>query len=85
MHTGARILLDLGAVFETAQVTVNGTMLEALAWSPYRVDITAQIRTGLNEFVVVVANTNANSFEHRERTSGLLGPVQLIFETDQTP
>ena len=80
LHTGARILLDLGAVFETAQVSVNGTRLEALAWSPYRQDITDHVRTGGNEIEVVVANTNANSFEHRERTSGLLGPVHLILE-----
>ncbi len=80
-----RVLLDLGAVFETAQVSVNGIMLEALAWSPYVVDITDHVRTRQNELIVVVANTNANSFEHFERTSGLLGPVQLIFEDFSTP
>ncbi len=85
LNPETRVMLDLGTVFETAQVSINGTPLEALAWSPYRLDITDHLRTGLNEFKVVVANTNANSFERFERTSGLLGPVQLIFENLDTP
>jgi hypothetical protein len=85
LSAGTRVLLDLGAVFETAQVSVNGMMLEALAWSPYVVDITNHLRMGQNELIVVVANSNANSFERFERTSGLLGPVHLIFEDFSTP
>ncbi|MDY7080073.1 MAG: glycosyl hydrolase [Chloroflexota bacterium] len=74
---GERILLDLGCVFETAQVTVNGTALRPMPWGPYRADITECVHGDDNELVVVVANTNTNAFEKRERPSGLLGPVRL--------
>ncbi len=75
---GERIVLDLGHVFETAVVTVNGQSLPPLAFEPYRADVTEVVRPGSNELLVVVANTNANAFERRERPSGLLGPVRLL-------
>ena len=74
------ITLDLGVVLETAEVSLNGVSLPPLAWSPYRTNVTAQLRSGQNELVVKVANTNANAFEARERPSGLLGPVRLMMK-----
>lgn len=84
MRATTRILLDLGDVLETAEVAVNGKTVGALAWSPYRVDITDAVRCGVNALTVTVANTNANAFEHFERPSGLMGPVRLLTMTTET-
>ena len=70
--------LELGLVLETARVTLNGMALEPLVWSPYRVEISRELRAGRNELEIEVANTNANALEKRERPSGLLGPVWLL-------
>jgi hypothetical protein len=77
LHAGQRLVLDLGRVFETAQVTVNGFALPPLAWAPFTVDISAAVQLGINQLDIVVANTNANAFEGFERPGGLLGPVVL--------
>jgi len=75
---GERVVVDLGYVFETAVARINGHALPPLVFAPYLVDITDYRRVGANELVVVVANTNANAFERRERPSGLLGPVRIV-------
>jgi hypothetical protein len=72
------VWLDLGVVLETALITINGTALEPLVWTPYRVEISEQLKQGRNELRIQVANTNANAFEGRERPSGLLGPVWIV-------
>ena len=77
LHAGQRLVLDLGRVFETAQVMVNGVVLPPLAWAPFTVDISAAVQLGTNQLEIVVANTNANAFEGSERPGGLLGPVVL--------
>lgn len=77
LREGERLILDLGAVLETAEVQVNGVSFGPLAWPPYEVDITHAVREGRNELVVIVANTLANEMEGQERPSGLLGPVEL--------
>lgn len=77
-EAGARLLLDLGEVFETAQVAINEVALAPLVWSPYRLDVTDYIRAGENTLCVEVANTNTNAFEGSERPSGMLGPVRLL-------
>ena len=74
----SQVVLDLGHVFETARVKVNGCELEPMAWGPYCVEITPWVTPGRNELVVEVANTNANAFEGKERVSGHLGPVRLL-------
>jgi hypothetical protein len=71
-------MLDLGTVFETASVTINGVTLPPLAWPPYQIDISAHVRSGENSLEITVANTNTNAFEGRERPSGMLGPVRLL-------
>ncbi len=80
--------LDLGAVWHSAEVTVNGEAPTVLPWPPYRTALTG-LRVGDNEIRVTVANTLANRFawdrwgvraaEAPPETlrSGLLGPVQL--------
>jgi hypothetical protein len=78
LRGGERLILDLGTVLETAEVTVNGVDFGPLAFPPYRVEITKAVHEGKNELVVVVANTHANDFELQERPSGLLGPVEVM-------
>jgi hypothetical protein len=75
--------LDLGAVFETAQVWVNGTQAVTLIAPPYRVDISDLLKAGWNELVIEVTNTlvkDQQDFLSRQvaqEPSGLLGPVML--------
>ena len=77
--SATRTLIDLGAVFETATVAVNGTTAGVALWPPYRLDITDRFRSGSNTITVKVRNTDANRWDH-DLPSGLLGPVTI---TDQ--
>jgi hypothetical protein len=72
-----RWTINLGQVFETASLTINGVRLPPRCWGPYRWDVTGALRAGENAVVVEVANTNLNAFVGTERPSGLLGPVQV--------
>ncbi len=74
---GARVLLDLGEVRETARVAIGATQLPPIAWSPYVWDVTDALGPGPVDLTVEVANTNTNAWERVERASGLLGPVRL--------
>ncbi len=84
-----RLILDLGEVFATAEVLVNGVSAGMLSAPPWRVDVTKLVEDGANKLTVRVANTLANhycvgiptpyAFPHQTR-SGLLGPVRLIHE-----
>ncbi|GAB2964772.1 twin-arginine translocation signal domain-containing protein [Streptomyces pseudoechinosporeus] len=71
-----RLYLDLGTVREVAEVTVNGTVLPPLLWTPYLVDVTDALRAGSNHVAVRVSNTLANE-RRKPLPSGLLGPVFL--------
>lgn len=74
----AELRLDLGAVGDLATVFVNGTIVAALYWAPYRCAIPAAA-TGAGENVVEVrvTNSSANHWEGALKPSGLLGPVAL--------
>ncbi|HEX6606929.1 MAG TPA: hypothetical protein VF276_08450, partial [Chloroflexia bacterium] len=54
-----RLMLDLGRVRGTAEVTVNGQSCGVRVWSPYRFDITAAAQVGQNTVEVLVCNTLA--------------------------
>ncbi len=77
------LLLDLGEVYETAEVFVNGSSAGVLISYPYRLDIGELIRRGDNELVIEVTNTLVKAqpdFMSRvaqQEPSGLLGPVAL--------
>lgn len=75
--SAGNVVLDLGAVLETARVFVNGHPLSPLAFPPYRLDITDHVGDGDNLVEIEVANTNTNAFEEVERPSGLIGPVHV--------
>jgi hypothetical protein len=58
---GKRIVLDLGAVKEIAEVTINGTPVGGVLWkSPYSVDVTRALRAGANRLEVKVTNLWVN-------------------------
>jgi hypothetical protein len=75
--------LDLGAVFELAQVRVNGVDLGTRIAPPYVFDVPAGVLGGRNELEIEVVNTLVkaqpdffSAFAQQEPT-GLLGPVTL--------
>jgi hypothetical protein len=54
---GERVDLDLGAVKEIAEVTVNGTPVGGILWKPpYRADVTSALTPGVNHVEVRVTN-----------------------------
>jgi len=89
-----RIDLDLGEVKDAAQLRIHGTDAAMLV-HPFAADVRSYLRVGRNETVVIVTNslTNyvstiqwpknpANPKGHFPPiSSGLLGPVDLIYET----
>ncbi len=79
--------LDLGRVRGTAEVWLNGQVIGARVWSPYRFDVTEGLRAGENRLEVVVFNTlapylDAVSPTHYvfpgQEVSGLFGSVRLV-------
>ena len=81
-----KLLLDLGEVGSTAEVTVNGIPVGTRLYPPYRFDITDAAKEGENRLEILVTNTCV--FEQQDdfskylliRPSGLIGPVTLIRE-----
>jgi hypothetical protein len=53
---GQRLLLDLGRVENLAEVSLNGTPLGVVWTEPFRVDVSAAVRPGLNELTIEVTN-----------------------------
>jgi len=56
LKTGAELWLDLGAVKNFAEVSLNGQDCGVLWKPPFRVDITAAAKPGVNQLVVKVTN-----------------------------
>jgi hypothetical protein len=83
-QVGPNAILDLGEVYETAEVWVNGQRAGVRICPPYRLDISGLVQPGLNRLVVEVTNTLVK--EQRDVLSryasqeprGLLGPVRLL-------
>jgi hypothetical protein len=83
-HAPAAVVLDLGDVYETAEVWVNGQAAGVRICPPYRLEIGALLRQGANTLVIEVSNTlvkQQHDFLSRyaqQEPSGLLGPVRLV-------
>ncbi|WP_026360156.1 hypothetical protein [Amycolatopsis nigrescens] len=82
-----RTVLDLGEVRGTADVLVNGELVDRLVWGPWRADLTEALRPGGNELEIVVRGTLAGYLDDASPTTavaagqvrtGLFGPVRLI-------
>jgi hypothetical protein len=79
------VLLDLGDVRTSAEVTVNGRLLGVRLAPPFVFDVTEAVQSGDNEIEIEVLNTLANymsaghsKYVYKGQTvSGLLGPVTL--------
>jgi hypothetical protein len=70
MRAGKRLLLDLGAVANVAEVFVNGTSA-GIAWkAPYHVDVTNHMRPGRSRIGIAVANLWPNSLIGDRRAGG---------------
>jgi hypothetical protein len=60
VHSGKRILLDLGTVDDIAEVSVNGNALGILWKAPYQIDVTEALKPGANTLSVAVTNEWTN-------------------------
>jgi hypothetical protein len=87
----ARVVLDLGSVRGTADVSVNGVLVDRLVWGPWRTEITGALRPGANDIDVVVRGTLAGYLDGASPTlavaagqvrTGLFGPVRLTLHDD---
>jgi hypothetical protein len=59
-RSGQRLYLDLGKVRDIAEVAVNGKTV-GLVWAPpYRVDVTAALKPGVNKLEIKVTNEWTN-------------------------
>ncbi|MFA5865708.1 MAG: glycosylhydrolase-like jelly roll fold domain-containing protein [Phycisphaerae bacterium] len=80
-----RKFLDLGRVFEIAEVKINGREVGVRICPPYRVEVTDYLQGGANTLQVDVTNTlskqyGMNVFDRAmpQEPSGMLGPVRLL-------
>ncbi|MGI6873946.1 hypothetical protein [Amycolatopsis sp. 3B14] len=82
-----RVVLDLGEVRGTADVVVNGRLVDRLVWGPWRSEISDAVRAGVNELEIVVRGTLAGYLDDASPTmavaagqvrTGLFGPVRLV-------
>ncbi|WP_016957723.1 glycosyl hydrolase [Catenovulum agarivorans] len=60
INQNQKTLLDLGEVYDIAQVKLNGQMLTTLWKPPYRVDVTEYLKLGLNQLEIHITNTWVN-------------------------
>lgn len=86
------VTLDLGLVFDTSEVILNGEPLGSRWWGDHRYDVTGKLRAGKNQIKVTVTTALANQMrELKGNTSanrwawwappirmGLVGPVRLV-------
>lgn len=81
-----RVVIDLGDVFETAEVFVNGESLGVRISAPYQFELSGILRNGENSLVIEVTNTlvkeNPDMLSRiaQHEPSGLLGPVRILVE-----
>jgi hypothetical protein len=59
-QTGARLMLNLGAVHDIAEASINGAPLATLWKPPYQVDVTDVLRRGENRLQIKVTNQWTN-------------------------
>ncbi|MDL4842306.1 glycosyl hydrolase [Aquibacillus rhizosphaerae] len=76
-----KLHLDLGDVYEIANVFINGKHVAVNMWAPYQSEIGASfIQTGINQLRIDVTNSIANKMDEVKMKSGLIGPVTLEIE-----
>ncbi len=60
-------ILDLGEVYHSARVEVNGTLVATLITPPFKVNITDALRNGENKLKIEVTNLAANRIRYMEQ------------------
>ncbi|MFZ4696006.1 MAG: hypothetical protein ACOYMV_12850, partial [Verrucomicrobiia bacterium] len=76
--SAAELWLDLGRVGEIAELRVDGRVVGACLWAPYRFRFNAA--PGRHRFEVRVTNSMANEYEGAQLPSGLMGPVRWVLQ-----
>jgi hypothetical protein len=59
-NADSRIILDLGTVYDMAEVEINGKPAGVLWIAPFKIDITGYVKTGNNTLKIKVTNTWQN-------------------------
>lgn len=78
------VILDLGEVDATCDITVNGLPAGILIGKPYSVDITRLVKPGVNRIEVKVCSSLSNHYStipspyRGTPHAGLIGPVMII-------
>ena len=81
---GESIILDLGDVDATCEVSVNGGDSTVLIDKPYATDISPYVKAGANHIEVLVYSSLANHYStipspyRGTPRAGLIGPVKLV-------
>jgi hypothetical protein len=81
-----KTVLELGRVYATCEIHVNGKKAGVLVTELYTFDISRYVRAGGNRLEILVYNTLANHYQtiptpeiyKKVTPSGLLGPVKII-------
>jgi hypothetical protein len=79
------VVVDLGQVYETAEVWLNGQAAGVRICPPYRLEVDRLLVPGTNTLVIEVTNTLVKEQRDylsrfaQQEPSGLLGPVQLLY------
>lgn len=62
LNKNQRVFLNLGQICNLATVRINGIDCGTIWTAPYRADITAALKKGINQLEIEVTNTWANAF-----------------------
>lgn len=86
----SKLTLDLGKVAGTAEIHVNRQKSGVLVAPPWTQDVTGCLKVGENTIEVLVYNTLSNHYQtlpsrfKGNPISGLLGPVQLLMQSESS-
>ncbi|SER42888.1 hypothetical protein SAMN04487944_10489 [Gracilibacillus ureilyticus] len=73
------VMVDLGDVYEIAEVSLNQGESEVKMWSPYMLQFPGEkLIEGENALTVRITNNSANQMDKQSLPSGLIGPVKVI-------
>lgn len=72
-----RVQLDLGDVFEIAELYIDDKLVGVKMWRPYIFDITEFLTSKKFKLTIKVTNSIARRISKSQGKSGMLGPVKL--------
>jgi hypothetical protein len=81
---GHRVMLELGEMYDIAELTINGKQAGVLWNPPYNADITPYLKSGNNTFEIAVTNTWANRLigDEQEPLDFEVGDVKKVKGSD---